>query len=108
MKIAGLDIISKPVNKCNIQSKLSLCKSKCMTKIYFCGFELTKIITNLRTQPMHFRENFGKYRTQKAMNVIVLFFLPDRISPKNYFCIYEFLVERSLQVKLCKQIAYNK
>ena len=30
-----------------------------------------KCIANLRTQPMHFKEDFGKYRTQKVMNVIV-------------------------------------
>ena len=29
-------------------------------------------IANLRFQPLHFREDFGKYRIQKVMNVIVL------------------------------------
>ena len=30
-----------------------------------------KCIANLRTQPMNFREDFDKYKTQKVMNVIV-------------------------------------
>ena len=30
-----------------------------------------KYIANLHTQPMRFREDFGKYRTQRVMNVIV-------------------------------------
>ena len=48
-------------------------KTKCMTKKFtFAVSNGRKCIANLRTQPMHFREDFGKYRTQKVMNVIVL------------------------------------
>ena len=40
-------------------------------KFTFAVSNRRKCIENLRTQPMHFREDFGKYRTQKVMNVIV-------------------------------------
>ena len=33
-----------------------------------------KCIANLRIQPMHFREDFCKYKTQKVMNAIVYHF----------------------------------
>ena len=31
-----------------------------------------KCFANLRTQPIHFRQDFDKYKTQKVKNVIVL------------------------------------
>ena len=40
-------------------------------KFTFAVSNQRKCIANLRTQPMHFREDFGKYRTQKVKNVIV-------------------------------------
>ena len=40
-------------------------------KFTFAVSNRRKCIANLRTQPIHFREDFGKYRSQKFMNVIV-------------------------------------
>ena len=43
-----------------------------MTKKFsFAASNRRKCIANLRFQPMNFREDFGKYRTQKVMNIIV-------------------------------------
>ena len=41
-------------------------------KFTFSVSRRRKCIVNLRTQTMHFRLDFEKYRTQKVMNVIVL------------------------------------
>ena len=40
-------------------------------KFTFAVSNRRKCIANLSTQPMHFREDFGKYRTQKVMKEIV-------------------------------------
>ena len=47
-------------------------KKKCMTKKFtFAVSNRQKFIANLCTQPMHFREDFGEYKTKKVMNVNV-------------------------------------
>ena len=40
-------------------------------KYTFCYSLRRKCIANLYTQPMHFGQDFGKYRTQKVMKEIV-------------------------------------
>ena len=52
-------------------------------KFTFMVSNRRKCIANLRTQPMHLREDFGKYRTQKVKNVIVISNI--KFSIKNLF-----------------------
>ena len=40
-------------------------------KITYSYLNQRKCIENLHSQPMHLRQDFGKYKTQKVMNLIV-------------------------------------
>ena len=50
---------------------LMMIRQNAWQKITFEVSNRRKCIANLRTQPMNFREDFDKYKTQKVMNVIV-------------------------------------
>ena len=45
-------------------------KTKCVKKIYFCGFEQTEMHYKFIYSTMYFRQNLTKYRTQKVMKEI--------------------------------------